>query len=99
MAKLYISEYRTIAGVGPNGAPMGQEPSLDQAPITVSGSSVTSLAFTASTHVIRVETDTTCSIVIGTTPVATTSNKRLAANTPEYFGVVPGMLLAVISNT
>ena len=34
-----------------------------------------------------------------TDPTATTSNKRLAANQTEYFGVPAGMKLSVIANT
>ena len=47
---------------------------------------------------IRVHCDAICSISIGNSPVATTTNKRLAANQTEYFGVIPGQQIAVITN-
>ena len=48
---------------------------------------------------IRVNTDTACCIAVGASPVATTSNSRLAANQTEYFGVTQGDTLSVIQTT
>lgn len=106
---LYISEY-VEAAVSRNGVnlPVGQEPSYDQAPIGVGGAPEQSEPFQSSTQFIRVTTDTTCSIVIGTpvgvhrpyqSPVATTGNKRMVAGSVEYFGVRPGDVLCVIENS
>lgn len=111
MAFLYISEYVGTAVVGRFAGASGlvaagQEPGLDQTPIAISGAQAQSAAFGSTTKLIRVHTDSICSIVIGPTslnagagPEATTSNKRLAANQTEYFGVSAGQLLSVIANT
>ena len=99
MALLYISEYQGVAQVhGGMSAP--QEPALlDQTPLAIGGATQSN-AFQASTKLIRVHCDAICSIVFGPAPqTATTSNKRLAANQTEYFGVIPGQVLSVISNT
>lgn len=97
MATLYICEYSDVLH-GPGESSVGMEPGTDQTPITISTSSQ-SLAFKANTRLVRIHTDAICSIVFGANPTATTSNKRLPANQTEYFGVVPGMKLAVVTNT
>ena len=51
------------------------------------------------TALIRVATDSICSIAIGANPTATTSNMRMAANSVEYFSVMPNHKIAVITNT
>jgi hypothetical protein len=111
MSTLYICEYVGLGVVGrfagaSGVAAMAQEPGTDQTPITISGTQAQSAAFGSATKFIRVHTDAICSIVIGPTslnsgagPEATTSNKRLAANQTEYFGVSAGQKLSVISNT
>lgn len=100
MAKLYISEYVTQPLVS-NGqmSGMGQEPNLvNQTPVAIGGSSVSSAAFNAKTRFVRIHTDAICSIKFGGT-AATANDARMAANTTEYFGVLPGDSVAVITNT
>jgi hypothetical protein len=50
---------------------------------------------------VRIHTDAICSISFGTAPTATATNRRLAANQTEYFGVPLGgsYKVAVISNS
>lgn len=102
MAKLYISEYShtPIVGTGQR-APIGFEPNVtNQTPISISGTSAASAAFNAKTKFIRVHTDAICSIKISTAATAATANDaRMAINTTEYFGVNPGDVLTVITNT
>lgn len=99
MANLYITEYATSGWTTASGLPCGMEPGLDQAPIAFSAATA-SAVFQATTRFIRVNTDGICSIKFGPTgTVATTANKRLNANQTEYFGVVGGQILSVITNT
>lgn len=101
MAVLYISEYTDAPVYLGQTIPVGMEPAItDQTPLAV-GAETKSALFNAKTTFIRVHTDAICSIAFGMAPTATTSNKRLAANQTEYFGVPPGGLykLSVISNT
>lgn len=100
MAKLYITEYSQEGRdkIG-NAMPIALEPGVDQAPVAISGSSAQSAAFASTTKMIRVTTDVICSIVFGDNPSATANNKRMAADTVEYFGVQAAQKLAVISNT
>lgn len=100
MAAAYISEYSVLPRDGKGiGVPVGQEPCLvDQTPVAI-GAEAKSAAFGADTKFIRFHCDAICSIAFGTNPTATTNNKRLAANTTEYFGVIPGQKVSVIANT
>ncbi len=64
-----------------------------------------SAAFSKDTNIIRINTDSVCSISVGPTnpagnvPAAAVTNMRLAANVTEYFAVTPGHFLSVIGNT
>lgn len=97
MATLYVSEFGDLA-IGR--AQAMTLPSLRTQTVAISGTSApTAQAFGENTRMVRVHTDAICSIAVGTTPVATTSDLRMAADTTEYFGVKPGEKIAVITNT
>jgi hypothetical protein len=98
MATLYVTEF-SKAGTNPNGTTqIAVMPPLAEQIVVVGAGSLSSAAFNAATTLIRVATDASCSIAIGTSPAATTSKLRLAANTVEYFGVSAGDKIAVIAN-
>lgn len=100
MAKLYISEYTKIGGGFATGQAVVQEPAhVIQAPVTIGATSLQSAAFHNYTKIIRVHTDAACSIAFGDNPTATANSMRLAGNQTEYFAVLPGQKLAVITNT
>lgn len=99
MAVLYIEEFAQ-PGVGiAQGMSAGKQPSNAVQTVAISGSHAESNAFKNNTHLIRVHTDAICSYAIGTSPTATSSYPRMAANQTEYFEVNPGDKLSVISNT
>lgn len=94
MAKVYIAEFPQID------LNVAREPPLAEQTVAIGGGSVQcSNSFHALTRVIRVHTDAICSIAISGNPTATTSTRRMAANTTEYFGVEGGQKIAVITNT
>jgi hypothetical protein len=65
--------------------------------IAPAGSSVATNAFGASTTAIRVVASATVNVRIDSgSPIATTADPLLPANTPEYFVVSGGMKLAAI---
>lgn len=97
MATLYITEYQKISGSG-QGFQAPLEPEVLSQTVAISGSSAQSTAFKKNTYLIRVHTDAICSVLVGTNPSATTTNKRFVAGQTEYFAVTPGLVLAVISN-
>lgn len=102
MAKLYVTEYSDVGQTVRGGTPVAAENSstVDQTPISFS-TTTQSAAFAATTVLVRIHTDSICSIAFGTNPTATTNNKRMAADQSEYFGVPVGLSykVAVISNT
>ena len=99
MAKAYICEYASVGVARQGNAEIAQDPPLTEQTVAIGGGSTQSSAFNNSTRFIRVHVDSICSIAIGPDPTATTSTKRLVADQTEYFGVIGGHKLAVISNT
>ncbi len=99
MALLYIRQYtRLTHDEGGHVIAAGQEPGYDIAPITFSGTSA-SVAIRSGTKFVRLTTDAACNFVCSADPniVATTNNARMAAGQTEFFGVSPGLYIAVIA--
>lgn len=81
----------------PGGVQVAQMPPLvDQTPITTSGTSAQSSAFSGDTKMIRAWCDTQSAIVIGANPTATTNNMPMSAGAGEYLNVIPGQKAAFI---
>lgn len=101
MAKVYITEFVSVGGTGnfPVQGALADGQYTEQTPITTSGSSQQSAAFQTNTKFVRIHTDGIMSIAFGVNPTATVNTMRLAANQTEYFSVIPGQKLAVITNT
>ena len=99
MAKIYVTEHPKPSGFQNGLMPVALFPPLATQTVSIGGASAQSAAFGTSTRMIGVHTDAICSVEIGTNPTATTSSKRMAANTTEYMEVYPGQIIAVISNT
>lgn len=101
MATLYIAEFNAVGGSGNFPFPAAQVPPIAEQTVAIGVSSTPcNNAFQASTRLIRLETDVSCSVAFGTNPVATTAKMRLAPNQTEYFSVPAGAnyKVAVISN-
>jgi hypothetical protein len=100
MPQVDITEYQNLAsdGLG-NRVAAGVEPSRQVRQITVSASSNPSVALDSATKFIRVHTDTTIRIAFGHDPVASATSQRMVANSTEYFGVTPGIKVAVIQSS
>lgn len=103
MALLYVTEFVSQGmDLNARAMPIAQLPvSRDQTPVSVSGSSQTSSSFLNNTGLVRLHTDAICSVAFGTSPTATTTNMRMAANQTEYFAVPQNgaYKVAVIPNT
>lgn len=102
MAKFYITEYVEIAQTygGGRSSQVPMEPPVAEQTVTFSGATQ-SAAFNAETRLVRIETDSICSVLFGTNPTATTSSGRMAAGQTEFRAVPPkrSMKVSVISNT
>lgn len=100
MASLYITEYGRMQLDGVERlAPVPLTPALVTQKLTIGATSVQSAAFNAQTTLVRLHTDAICSVSFGANPTATAANSRLSAESTEYFGVVAGQIVAVITNT
>lgn len=100
-SKLFVSEYSTLATTNSGGsqAQIGSEPNVADQVVDFSGGAAASAAFNANTRFVRLQCDTRCAIRVTTAgTAATTSNKPLAADSPEYFGVLPGDKVSVIAS-
>lgn len=97
MATLYVSEFGDLA-MGRAQA-MSMPPLASQTVAIGGASAATTNAFGPTTKMIRVHTDVICSIAIGPAPTAVATAMRMAADATEYFGVMPGDKIAVITNT
>jgi len=90
MAVLYIAEYSSH---------VLRDPPLVEQVMRIGASSIQSGPFSAATRFIRVHSDSSCSVTIGTDPMATMGNGRMAANQTEYRRVPAGCKIAVIRNS
>lgn len=97
MARLFIREYSTFTVDANSGQAVGKEPGFDQAPVTIGAGSAPSAPFQPSTKLVRLHTDSICSVCFGGI-AATTNVGRMATNQTEYFGVNAGDVVSVISN-
>lgn len=100
---LSVSEYRTLAATESGGASgqMAAEPAVtDQPLVDFSGGAAVSAAFNAVTRYVRVSCSVRCAVKFGLAgaTTATTANKPLGPDAPEYFGVIPGNVISVIAS-
>ena len=98
MAVVFISEYDVMPVLDGRSIPTGAEPAIAEHTVAITGASVNSNVFGASTKFIRVHTDAICSYKFGVAPTATATTPRLAANSTEFFGVKAGHRVAIITN-
>jgi hypothetical protein len=99
MPTLDITEYKELAQAGRGHLVMaGQEPSLLNQQVTIGVSSAQSAALSDVTRFIRVHTDSSCRIAVGSNPTASAQSMRLGAGGTEYLGVLPGLKIAVIES-
>ncbi len=99
MPTLYITEYQQLAVDGRGIVPAGVEPALASQTVAIGAGSAQSSPFGERTRFVRVHTDAACSVKFGANPTAAATDARMAASQTEFFGVVPGHRLAVITNT
>jgi hypothetical protein len=109
MSNMYVTEYRGVGTNSPvdNGMSVqaAKQPSLGDQKIAFTGTPGISAAFNAQTRLVRIHVDGIASIrfskpdAAGAGTNAAVTNKRMAADTTEYFAVDPGMFVSAITNT
>lgn len=101
MPTLYITEF-SQEGIDALGrvVPAAKQLPVAEQTVTIGGASAQSAALNASTTLVRLHTDTGCSVLFGSNPTATATNMRLALGQTEYFVVQAnsGLKIAAISN-
>lgn len=99
MATAYITEFADNVTLENLTIAKWSSRTVEQSPVTVSGTSAQSAAFAATTRYILFTCDGIHSWTIGSNPTATTSKMRFPAGTIHYIGVQPGEKIAFITNT
>lgn len=101
MATLYITEYATVATLPNATGQVALEPAIAEQTVAIGVSSAASAAFNAKTRLVRLHTDSVCSIKLGLSPTAAATNGRLAANQTEFRAVPENgsFQVAVITNS
>lgn len=97
---LYVTEFSDVPPVTYQAAPV---PGATQT-VTYAGASAQSVAFAATTVLVRIQCDSICNIAFGSNPTATVTTIRLTAGQTEYFSVKPRpdgttLKVAVITGT
>lgn len=102
MAVLYVSEFSALYQSANGQGAMAVQPSLRDQTIAIgSGSTTPTYPFLPATRFVRLHADAICSVAFGTSPTASATNARMAANQTEYFAVAANtnQTVAVITNT
>ncbi len=73
-------------------------PGVTQTVTVAAASAATTNAVTDAVYKVRLISDTDCHVVFAVTPVATTGDMFLAADSEEYFAIQNGEKVAVIQN-
>jgi hypothetical protein len=90
MAKLYITEYQILAPIEGSTALIPKETPAAEQVVDFTAGATASAAFNKATTFVRIHTDSICSVLFGTAPVASaTANQRLTAGTTQWHGVPP----------
>lgn len=99
MATVDITEYSNVASDA-NGRQVaaGIEPARIRQQLSVSTASAPSAVLSEGTKFVRVHTDATIRLEFGANPVANFASQRMVGNSTEYFGVTPGIKIAVIAS-
>ncbi len=98
MSTMYISEYEELASSENGMVQAGREPAVVVQKATFTGTAGASAAFNARTKFIRVSCDAAAFLSFGVAPTAVTATDLpVQANTPEYFGVIPGQKVSAVA--
>jgi len=100
MSTMYITEYSRLAGDADGRViQAGKHDAYDtDQQVTFTATAGASAAFGADTHLIRVSCDAAAFLAFGADPTAvTTEGTPVQANTPEFFGVVPGQKVSAVA--
>lgn len=95
MAAIFITEYAEAVNIAGKLVPAGVEPAVAEQTVAITAGSLQSAAFNDKTTFVRVNVDGICHLKFGTNPTAVTTEKRIADESTEFFGVSPGQAIKV----
>jgi hypothetical protein len=100
MSTLYVTEFIDLK-LDSNNKPIlvGREPPVVEQTVSFTATHGESAAFHPETTFIRVHTDGICSVAVGSSPVAVTTNRRMVAGQTEFLGVLGGQKISAVTNT
>lgn len=98
-SKLYIREYSALGTQAQGDTPqIAKEPGQVDQVVDFTAGATQSAAFAGSTRFVRMWCDIQCTIVFGANPTAVVgTNMPMSAATVEYFGVVSGNKVSVVT--
>jgi hypothetical protein len=100
LSTLYIAEFnKLLVDADAQSVLAPNYPALREQVVAIGGASTQSVMMGSETRFVQLSTDVVCSFVVGVNPTATTTNSRMAANETRFIGIVPGLKIAVISNS
>lgn len=101
MANLRITEFPGVGNGNQSDVQAAIGPPTAEQVVAIGGSTTPSAAFNKNTTVVRLHAEAICAVLIGgTAPVATAGvSARFIAGQTEYFRVISGDKLAVITDT
>lgn len=107
MAKLYVTEFVGAGRYYGSAIPVAHTGSWTEnaaSPMSIGASAVFSSTFSVNSSLIRLHADSICSILVGKSTAngggtVTANNARMTANQTEYYEVVPGQVISVITNS
>ena len=99
MASLYISEFpHGTSSDGTEKPAYFPQPSLADQKVAI-GTVVQSNPFGPNTRFVLLQADAVCSVLFGANPIATAANMRIPVGVFIGFGVIPGQVVSVITNS
>lgn len=104
MSTLYITEYKRLAETSTGNPPIPEEPPVAEQTVSYTGTAGVSATLNVATKFVRLTSDGTMSVAFGTNPTAVTTQRRMKADTVEYFGVSAGAIgsgvkISAVTNT
>jgi len=95
MSTLYIAEFKAIGKSSGSSLQAPLEPPLSEQTVTFTTSSVQGSALNHATRLVRIHVDADSHFAVGSSPTATTSNRKMIAGQTEYLAIPQGSSLNI----
>ena len=93
---LHITEYESVGfDIYNRSIPAPLEPPITDQAMSITGSSTQSSTLNTLTRICRLHTTANCYIQVGTNPTASSSTRRMVADSTEYIAIPPNVSLKI----